>query len=234
MVVQRLKGVLRAGRREAAGWGRQRRDPAPVEPDESHEDRLHDRVSAQRVRSSRSASKPAAYASGRARTRTSSGRPAPRNRGSTSVRAISRRRRLRRFRSTMRCRCLGTTSPNRGMATGEAAKKTSTWRILFRSPRLIRFRISSPAWMRELRGNRNSPGSPARGFSAGGLAALTDLLAADLDRQLGAAPATPGVEDLAASLGPHARTEAVLVGALPVPRTICGLHGRYCPCLHEW
>ena len=54
--------------------------------------------------------------------------------GSSSVRTISRRRRLTRFRSMILCLCLGTTTPTLGYSNREADARASRRSVCIRFP----------------------------------------------------------------------------------------------------
>ncbi len=216
--LERLGGVRRAGRREAAGRRRQRGDGPLVESDRSDEECLEQRSSVTSINSVRSWRKVVSYASRRARTSTSSATPAFRSRGSTSIRPNSRSRRFNLFRRTIVRPCLGTIRPNRQREAGEAAKKTSRCDVLLRFPRLSSPRISS---VRRIRSPGGSPYPIGPGRSA---PTAADLLRADRDHQAAASSPPAPRQRLPTTLGAHTGTESVLVLPLAVARPVGRLH----------
>ena len=165
MALQSLNRVRRTTRRISTARRGQRRDPHLVHPHQSDQDATDHVRSTNSTSSRRRSSNPASYASRLARTRRSTSTPRSLNLGSKSLLPISRSRRLRRFRSTIRCRCFGTTTPNRGCETGEAAKTTSRCRVLDRFPREKSPRMSAPFRIRTAGGYlvsvRAAPGCSA-------------------------------------------------------------------------
>ena len=165
MALQGLNRVRRTTRRIPTARRGQRRDPHLVQTYEPDQDASDHVLSTNSTSSRRRSSNSASYASRLARTRRSTSTPRSLNLGSTSRRPISLSRRFNRFRSTIRWRCFGTTSPNRGCETGEASKTTSRWRVLDRFPLEKRPRMSEPVRMRTAGGYlvsvRTAPGCSA-------------------------------------------------------------------------
>ncbi len=149
-----FNGERRAGWSEAACSRGPRRDARLIQADHSNQESPDQNPSIALWTSLSRSSNPTPYAALRARINTSPGRPLSSKRGRTSVRTISLRRRLSRFRSTICRPCFGTITPNREREAGEDVKKTSINRVLFRFPRSNNARISLLCRMRALRGRR--------------------------------------------------------------------------------
>ncbi len=154
------------------------------------------------------------------------------SRGNTQVRPISRRRRLTRFRSTMECRCLGTIMPQRLPDPDEDKKKTSKLGVFFLDPSLRRDRMSRALRIRPERGKRNPP--PPWPVPAAEWAATIRLFRADLHYELGASPGPPPRKDFSPATSLHAFPETMLVHALPISRSVCGLHNVLVPSTAFW
>jgi len=154
----------------------------------------------------------ALYASRRARIATSIALDS-RSVGNSLSRTSSRRRRLRRFRSTAVCWCRGTTIPTRGNARGEARTRTS--RCVVR----IRFPSRMTVWMSLLRVNRLRRGNPKPLLGA-------CVLAREFDGQASTALLAATAQDCTSPLGFHARTESMSLDTALVSGTIGWLtHG---------
>lgn len=151
----------------------------------------------------------AVYAPGFARTTTSMGG----RRRNSCVRMISRSLRLSRLRDTADCRCLGTTSPTRGCAKGEAMTRTSRCSVRNRFPFVLTCRSSARCVSRWLRGNASDSGACVLGRQLNGepLAALLATTA----------------ENCAAPFCCHALAESMGTDAALVAWTIGGLAHEY-------
>ena len=131
----------------------------------------------------------------------------PRSCGSSLSRTSSRRRRLRRFRSTALCWCRGTTTPIRGNARGEARTRTSRCGVR------IRFPSRMTVWMSLLRVNRLRRGNPKPLSGA-------CVLARKFDGQASTSLLTATAQDFTSPLGFHARAESVCLDPALVSGTV--------------
>jgi hypothetical protein len=166
----------------------------------------------------------------------SRGRPQLRRAGRTWRRPISRSRRRRTFRSTIECRCLGTTAPKRGRGPLPALQNRSRGPARCRRPDRKRATISAPRRILAPRGYRSrrcpagsSPQSEvvARAPLAPGPTSwiTAGLLRAHPHGELVATLLPATRQNLPAGLGGHPGPEAVLVEALAIARSVGGLHG---------
>ena len=155
----------------------------------------------------------ARYASRRARIATSTTRE-PVIPGSSLSRTSSRRRRLRRLRSTAECWCRGTTMPTRGKARGEARTRTSRCGVRIRFPSRI------TAWMSLLRVSRFRRGNPKPVLGA-------CVLAREFDGQAPASLLASTAQDFTSPFGFHARAKSVSLDAALVTGTVGWLTHDY-------
>jgi hypothetical protein len=146
------------------------------------------------------------------------GRPSPRasalgrSAGSSRVRTSSRRRRLRRFRSTDECPYLGTTKPTRGCGHADSIARTSRYSTRIRVPDRRTATRSAALVSRSLRGSPLGAG----------------ILAGQTDSQPLAAFLPPPAQHFASPPGRHPSAESMLLDTALIAGAICGLaHGAF-------
>ena len=199
---QGVDGVVRARRLEPAGGGQDRGQGQLVQADEGDHGAGEEAWAMRRRERSRSLRISCSVASA-ARFLAMITMSWPSGNHALFWRKTSFTLRRIRLRTTALPTFLLTVTPSRGWDSGLLCKRITKWREWTRVPRF---------WT-----TRYSP----RLSSRHRLAKPPGLLVADLDRQALAALAPPTLDDLAAAVGSHTRTEAVG----PLPLDIAGLVG---------